>query len=124
MNSLAAVPPIPPHIDKLLENSPIMKNQCHICGAKNKSVVYEVKPCPHFASIRCGKCDCFLGWLENPDNSKKRFQVKKLIGELLKLNCLSQWEYNFLSSLKSQKKHSPKQKERLQSIAYKYNLLA
>jgi hypothetical protein len=120
MNSLAAMPDLEFFLNLESEKD---NRECHHCGSKKINIVYEKAPCQHYAAIRCGRCDAFKGWMEKPENTIKRNSTEEILNQLSGMwRILNNWENNFISNMKSRKKHSPRQLECLESIVRKYGL--
>ena len=92
--------------------------QC-ICGSTRITVVQMPKHCSHYAALRCGQCDCFLGWMPKPESEGRRRDLAVRIDKALLAPGLTQWEKDFCLSLKKQKKLSPRQAEVLSRIEAK-----
>lgn len=114
MNSITAIPDFESVKDG---------DKCRHCGSSKTNIVYEKPPCPHYAAIRCGGCDAFQHWMEHPESGTNKVKIQEILDKLIGIyRLLTTWEYNFVISLKKQKKHSPRQEECLQNIADKYGL--
>jgi hypothetical protein len=90
---------------------------CPACGCSRLNIILEKPPNPHYAAARCGGCDCFRFWIENPKTTAKREEWRRSIERLLKSGDLSDWEREFLIKLQTEKKPSPKQLQTLNRIS-------
>lgn len=91
---------------------------CPSCGFERASIVRMAKGHPHYAALKCGRCDRFLDWMPAPATEGKRRDTSVKVDRLLKLPNLTRWEQEFLQGLKG-KKLSPKQQECLAKIEAK-----
>lgn len=97
--------------------------QCPSCRSTEITIVQMPKGTAHYAALRCGQCDCFLGWMQKPETEEKRRDLVVRIDKLIKAPGLTQWEKEFLLSLKKQKKLSPRQAEVLAKVEAKGSAL-
>ena len=74
---------------------------------------------PHYAALKCGECDRFLGWQQKPSTEGKRRDILIQLDRLAGIAGLTDWEKDFLQNLKQQKKLSPRQSEVLARIEAK-----
>lgn len=93
--------------------------KCLFCESTKITIVQMPKGVAHYAALRCGQCDCFLGWMQKPETEEKRRDLAARIDKLVKAPELTQWEKEFLLSLKKQKKLSPRQAEVLAKVEAK-----
>lgn len=100
------------------ENQASSTNPCPACGCDRLNVVLEKPPNPHYASARCGSCDCFRFWVPKPQTLKCQRDQREAIERLLGNPYLSDWERSFCQGLLSarNKKLSPKQLQILSRI--------
>ncbi|MUH00632.1 hypothetical protein F7734_53540 [Scytonema sp. UIC 10036] len=89
---------------------------CTACGCDRVNFIHLQPPSPHFGCYRCAECDRFRGWTEKSANREKREQLQRALAQLLESSSLTSWEKNFLLGIQNQRKLSPKQLEKLQSI--------
>jgi hypothetical protein len=100
----------------------ILPSPCPRCGEVETEIT-ESGNSPHYGSYRCTKCNNFRGWVEKPSTIERREQIRSTIANLLDNGNLTNWEYQFLSGLKSQNKFSPKQIQTLNKIATEKGLV-
>lgn len=74
---------------------------------------------PHYAALKCGECDRFLGWQQKAETEGKRRDQLVRLDRLAGISSLSQWEKDFIGSPREQKKLSPRQIEVLVKIESK-----
>ncbi|MEP0755606.1 hypothetical protein NDA03_25840 [Trichocoleus sp. Lan] len=90
---------------------------CQHCGYETSSVIKMPPSSPHYAALRCGGCDVFQGWQPKPKNQEKAVKQTSVIDRLLAdPNLISQWESEFLKSIRKRKALSPRQTEILEKI--------
>jgi hypothetical protein len=90
---------------------------CQHCGFTRSTIVKMPPSCPHYAALRCAGCDLFQGWQPKPQNQEKLVKQSSSIDRLLEHpSYLSDWECNFLKSLRKQKNRTPKQTAALEKI--------
>lgn len=90
---------------------------CPVCGHHRVSAIPLSGP--HYAALRCGKCDKFIRWAPKPENQDLQRETAQTINRLLSSEKISSWESFFLRSISQQKKLSPKQREILNQIEAK-----
>ena len=89
------------------------------CPHPNKIVVPE-KRGTHHAKLICRDCKKFFGWIPKPENVQQRKENAEILTALSKLDNLPAWERQFVRSLTTTKKISPKQQEKLLLIRDMY----
>jgi hypothetical protein len=89
------------------------------CPHPRAEVVME-KRGTHYARRVCSDCRKFLGWIPHPDNVRKALENAIILTSLSKLDNLPAWERQFVRSLTTAKKISPKQQEKLLLIRDMY----
>ena len=85
---------------------------CPSCGVIGNS---KINPMPvnavHYAQLRCNDCNAFISWIRKPENQirqeKQSQQIKDWLSNLR--SHLNDWEQEFLTSIATTKKLSPKQ---------------
>ncbi len=88
--------------------------ECPHCGSQH--LVIESAPAPHYQKLVCGECERWLRWLSHPQKQLQDQIRVRTIEQLLKSSILSDWEWGFLISIKSQKSLSQKQQQVYQRI--------
>lgn len=107
-------------IPLVLPSTPKPSSLCS-CGC------IEVKAAPsgntkHYARWNCCNCKRFRGWIPKPSTLTAQQTSDELIDKLLASGHLNDWETKFCRRLKTQRKCSPRQKEKLQEIAKRLRL--
>lgn len=85
---------------------------CKSCGVIGEG---RIVPMPiasiHYAQLRCNDCNSFISWIRKPENQLRQEKRSQQIKDWLnnpKLR-LSEWEREFLTSIATATKLSPKQ---------------
>lgn len=102
-------------IPLVLPSTPKPSSPCG-CGCSEVRTILSENSI-HYASWRCVECDRFRGWIPKPTSLTAQQTSDELIDKLLASGKLNDWELGFCQSLKSQRKYSPRQKEKLRAIA-------
>lgn len=89
------------------------------CPHPRAEVVME-KRGTHYARRVCSDCRKFLGWIPHPENVRKAQENAIILTGLSKLDNLPAWERQFVRSLTTTKKISPKQQAKLLLIRDMY----
>jgi hypothetical protein len=93
-------------------------DSCPHCGSQSLRIEEMPPDHIHYAAVRCSGCDAFRRWLAKPENQAERNIRRSLIENWLgDLKVpLSEWERQFLQSIREAKSLSPKQSECFQKI--------
>ncbi|MEC4811897.1 MAG: hypothetical protein SAK29_01265 [Scytonema sp. PMC 1069.18] len=97
-------------------------SQCRHCGSEN--LIRQTgtdESTLHYGRLSCSDCGRWHSWLKDPTVSLQWQQRTKVIDKLLigHGHRLSNWECDFLKSVREQRVLSPKQKDRLNVIGRK-----
>ena len=79
------------------------------------------EPTCHYGRLKCGSCGRHIQWLRDPQVCF-HFQARgQAIDKILQNHSasLTQWEINFLKSVRQQRKLTEKQRDRLNTIGLK-----
>jgi len=96
-----------------------VSTQCPSCGFNKVLVVPMPDGSVHHAALRCGRCNRFIKWQLKPKSQESWKRQQTAIDQLLKSFELSDWEYQFLTSVQGKRSLSPKQQETLSRIEAK-----
>lgn len=89
---------------------------CFSCGSNKINTVRMPSYHTHHAALKCGECDRFIRWEPKPTTITKRQQQQQMISELLQAKGLTDWQREFLESVRSKDKLSPRQQKVLAQI--------
>lgn len=103
-------------------------------GAPKLRVTRSYQYCPHAATLiqrlpeggfhyaveRCCSCGAFLGWKAKPQNVERRKLNAFRLARLSMLDCLAEWERNFVRDVSKRRKLSPKQEAIMERLASQY----
>jgi hypothetical protein len=108
--------------EKLLELAQSNSRSAFPQGCQHRFRRVEFLPpgSTHHAKEICDDCGAFLGWAAKLENLERRLGDSCRIAKLLMRPDLTVWERNFLKSIGTQKKLSPKQQAVVDRLAAQY----